>query len=434
MAPRRRIGDDGRTSGPRPLVNPTPDAAIVRRASPWLMLALLAAGEFLGMTLWFSATAVTPALVAEFRLSTGQAAWLTMAVQGGFVAGTLASAMLNLADRLMARRLFAVGCLAGAVATAAITRAAGPTQAILLRFATGVSLAAVYPTGLKIAAGWFRDRRGTALAVLVAALTVGQAFPHLLASLAGPAGWRPLLLVTATLAVLGGVVVLTLVREGPFDAPAGRFDPRAAARVYAEPRTRYAVFGYLGHQWELYAMWTWIGAFAAASLASRGAIDTGRAASAAAFVGVGAGAIGCLVAGLAADRIGKARVAGLALRVSGACAAIAPAVFGSHPAWLFLFVGAWGMSVVADSAQFSALVADYSRPEYVGTALTVETCSGYLLTMLTIRVVPSLAAVVGWRWVFLALVPGPVFGAWAMERLKAQGSGLTPAGRPARPG
>jgi MFS family permease len=386
------------------------------------MLALLATGEFLGMTLWFSATAVTPALVTEFHLSTGQTAWLTMAVQGGFVAGTLVSALLNLADLLKARRLFAVGCVLGAVATAAITRAHGPTEAILLRFATGVALAAVYPTGLKIAAGWFLRRRGTGLAVLVAALTVGQAFPHLLASLAGPASWRSLLLVTASLAVLGGVVVLAFVREGPFDVAAGRFDPHAAARVYRDPGTRYAVFGYLGHQWELYAMWTWIGAFAAASLAARGVVDVARAASAAAFVGVGAGAFGCLAAGLAADRIGKATVAGAALRVSGTCAALAALVFGSHPVWLYLFVAVWGTAVVADSAQFSALVADASPPEYVGTALTVETCSGYLLTMLTIRVVPSLAAIVGWRWVFLVLVPGPVFGAWAMQRLKAQGS------------
>jgi MFS family permease len=226
------------------------------------------------------------------------------------------------------------------------------------------------------------------------------------------------MLVTASLAIVGGILVLTFVREGPFDVPAGPFDPRAAARVYTDPRTRYAVFGYLGHQWELYAMWTWIGTFASASLASRGQIDLTRAASVAAFVGVGAGAIGCLIAGLAADRIGKARVAGLALRVSGACAALSVLVYGRDPALLYLFVAVWGTAVVADSAQFSALVADNSRPEYVGTSLTVETCSGYLLTMLTIRVIPELAAVVGWRWAFLALVPGPIFGAWAMGRLE----------------
>jgi MFS family permease len=382
------------------------------------MLGLLALAESLGMTLWFSATAVTPSLVHEFRLSTGQAAWLTMAVQGGFVVGTLVSALLNLPDLLQAPRLFALGCLGGSLATAAITRAHDPGAAIVLRFATGAALACVYPTGLKIAAGWFRQRRGTALAVLVAALTVGQAFPHLLAALAGPENWRGALLATAGLAVAGAVVVLAFVREGPFAVPAERFDPRAAIRVYRDRATRLAIFGYLGHQWELYAMWTWIAAFAAASLAARGgAAPVARTASATAFVGVATGAIGCLLAGIAADRLGKARVAGLALRVSGSCAVLSTVVFGGHPALLYLFVAVWGTAVVADSAQFSALVADGSRPEYIGTALTVETCSGYLLTMLTIRVIPSLAAVVGWQWVFLALVPGPVFGGWAMWRL-----------------
>jgi MFS family permease len=283
----------------------------------------------------------------------------------------------------------------------------------------------VYPTGLKIASGWFRERRGTALAVLVGALTVGQAFPHLLAALTAPENWRAALTITAALGVAGGVVVLALVREGPFTMPAGRFDPRAAARVYRDRATRLAVFGYLGHQWELYAMWTWVGAFAAASLAARGGAPVARAASTTAFIGVAAGAVGCLVAGVAADRIGKARVAGLALRVSGGCALLSCVAYGAHPAVLYAFVAIWGTAVVADSAQFSALVADGSHPEYVGTALTVETCSGYLLTMLTIRVIPSLAAVVGWQWVFLALVPGPIFGGWAMwelgRRPKAQG-------------
>jgi len=384
------------------------------------MLGLLAAAEFLGMTLWFSATAVTAPLSAQFNLSNIEAAWLTMGVQGGFVAGALLSAFLNLPDVLATRRLFAVGCVLGAVATAAITRADTAGEAILLRVATGAALAWVYPTGLKIAAGWFRERRGTALAWLVAALTVGQAFPHLLASLLGPGSWRSQLLIAASLAVAGAVIVLAVVRDGPFDAPAGRFYPRAAALVYRQRPTRLAVIGYLGHQWELYAMWTWIGAFATASLGARGDVSAASG-SAAAFVGVAAGAIGCVVAGVAADRVGRARVAGLALRVSGSCALLSTVFFGAHPALLFLFVAVWGTAVVADSAQFSALVADYSQPQYVGTALTVETCSGYLLTMLTIRIIPSLAASVGWQWAFVALVPGPVVGALAMRRMQASG-------------
>jgi MFS family permease len=383
------------------------------------MLALLATGEFLGMTLWFSATAATPALVAEFHLSTGQAAWLTMAVQGGFVLGTLVSALLNLPDLLATRRLFAVGCVLGAIATAGVTFVHAPIEAIALRAATGAALAWVYPTGMKIAAGWFDRRRGTALGVVVASLTVGQAFPHLLASIAGGASWRAQMLVTASLAVAGGVLVLSAVGDGPYATPADRFDPRAAARLFTHRMTRLAAFGYLGHMWELYAMWAWIGAFAAASLAAAGQGSATRASSVAAFIGIATGSIGCLAAGFTADRLGRARVAGWALRASGTCAAVAGFAFGAPPAVLFALVAVWGLTVVADSAQFSAMVADYSG-RYVGTALTVQTCAGYLLTMVSIRLLPALASVAGWQWVFLALVPGPIFGSVAMRKLRAE--------------
>jgi len=382
------------------------------------MLALLATAEFLGMTLWFSATAASAAISTEFRLSTAQAAWLTMAVQGGFVAGTLVSSLANLPDLLAARRLFAIGCVTGAVATAALTRAQTPLQAIALRVATGAALAWVYPTGMKIAAGWFQRRRGTGLGVLVASLTVGQAFPHLLAWLAPASSWRTRMLVSASLALVGAVVVLAALRDGPYSTLTGRFDPRAAGRLFTNRRTRLAAFGYLGHMWELYAMWSWIGVFAAASLAAGGYASASRAGSLAAFIGIAAGAIGCLAAGLTADRLGRARVAGWALRTSGSCAMLAGVVFGGPPALLYALIAIWGLVVVADSAQFSALIADYSG-DYVGTALTVETCLGYLLTMVSIRLMPAMASVAGWQWVFLALVPGPVLGAIAMARLRA---------------
>jgi MFS family permease len=382
----------------------------------WLMLSGLALGEFLGMTLWFSATAATPALVAVFHLSGAQAAWLTMAVQGGFVAGTLVSAVMNLPDILNARRLFAVGCLLGAAANLGVTRAGGPGTAIALRFLTGASLAFVYPTGMKIAASWFARERGTAFGVLIGALTLGKAFPHLLASLTAPGDWRTAMAIASALALAGGLLVLAFVRDGPHLAPTSRFDPRAAAAVFVQRTTRLATLGYLGHMWELYAMWTWIGVFAAASLEAGGyAPGTG---SLAAFIGIGAGAAGCIVAGVVADRVGKARVAGWAMMASAACAVLAGVAFGMPRPVLYALVVVWGFSVVADSAQFSALVSEHSRQPHVGTALTIQTCAGFLLTMLSIWLVPALAAVVGWRWVFLALVPGPVLGTWAMRRLQ----------------
>ncbi len=383
----------------------------------WLMLALLAVGESLGMTLWFSATASAPALAARFHLTAAGAAWLTMAVQGGFVVGTLVSAVLNLPDLLAARRLFALGCVLGAIATAAVTHADGAPAAFLFRFCTGAALAWVYPTGMKMVASWFARQRGTGLGVLVASLTLGQAFPHLLAAIAPAASWQARMLVSASLAVCGGVLVLVTVRDGPHLEALGRFDPRAAAALFRNARTRLAAIGYLGHMWELYAMWAWAGVFAAASLAASGGGDVSRASSAAAFLAIATGSIGSLAGGVVADRVGRARVAGFALVLSGSCAALAGVVYGHHPALLYALLGCWGLVVVADSAQFSALVADYSPRSHVGTALAVETSCGYLLTVFSIRLMPTVADAVTWRWTFLALVPGPVVGAWARRKL-----------------
>jgi MFS family permease len=395
-------------------------------ATPWVMLAVLALAELLGMTLWFSATAVAPALVAELRLSAGEAAWLTMAVQIGFVAGTLVSALLSLADVLNARWLFGLGCLAGAVVNGWLIRAGGAGQAIVIRFATGFALAWVYPPAMKIAAGWFGRRRGTALGLLIGALTVGSAFPHLLAWLASGIGWRALILGSSVLALAGGAIVVAFVRDGPYIAPTAPFDPRAIGRVFVDRRVRLATLGYLGHMWELYAMWTWIATFAAASLAAR-EVTALRAGSLMAFFAIASGAAGCAAAGLVGDRLGKARVAGWAMMVSGGCCAVAGFAYGADPRLLAVFLMVWGFAVVADSALFSALVSEYSSREYVGTALTVQVCAGFLLTMVTIRLLPLLASTGGWRWVFIALAPGPALGVLAMrtlERISVQKEGV----------
>ena len=380
------------------------------------MLAVVSLAQFLGMTLWFSATAVTPSLIAEFKLSPGSAAWLTMAVQAGFVAGTLVSALGNLADLLNSRVLMFIGSAVGAAANAAVVFAPNGASVIALRFVTGASLALVYPPAMKIAAGWFRDQRGFALGLLIGALTLGKAFPHLLTALFGTE-WRQPMFLASGLALVGGTLVLAIVRDGPYLAPTAPFDPHAIRKILASPGARLAMLGYLGHMWELYAMWTWVAVFATASFVASGTSNAVTAGSIAAFLAIGSGALGCGLAGYIADRAGKARVAMWAMLVSAACAALTLVVYGGPPILLYALVMIWGFSVVADSAQFSALVSEHAPPDHVGTALTLQTCVGFLLTMVTIEMLPRLAEATSWRWASLLLVPGPLLGALAMRRL-----------------
>lgn len=381
------------------------------------MLGVVSIAQLFGMTLWFSATAITPRLIAEYDIAPNHAAWLTMAVQAGFVAGTLVSAVANLADLLNARVLMFLGSIVGALSNAAVLVAPGGGSVIALRFLTGASLALVYPPGMKIVAGWFRDRRGLALGLLIGALTLGKAFPHLLTAIFGVEWRQPMLLVSA-LAIAGGTLVLVVVRDGPYVAATAPFDPHAIRNVLSSRGARLATLGYLGHMWELYAMWTWVAVFAAASFAASGVADPTAAGSVAAFVAIGSGAIGCVLAGVVADRAGKARVAMWAMLASAASAALTLVVFGRSPILLYALIMFWGFAVVADSAQFSALVSEHAPRDHVGTALTLQTCVGFLLTMVTIEALPRVAAASSWQFASLLLVPGPLLGAWAMHRLR----------------
>jgi MFS family permease len=370
------------------------------------------------MTLWFSATAVTPLLAHELEMTSAESAWMTMAVQAGFVVGTLVAAAVNVADLVSGRTLVCAGAAAGALANAAVLAAGGPWSAIGWRFLTGVALAAVYPPAMKMAASWFVGRRGFALGLLIGALTLGKAVPYLLTTLFG-AEWRTPLLIASGLSLAGGALVFLAGRDGPYLAPSRRLDPHAITRLVRIRGVRLAMVGYLGHMWELYAMWTWVGVFATASFTAAGLGPAATTAgAAAAFLAIGSGALGCVVAGYVADRVGKARVARWALAVSAASAALTAAAFGGRPVWVFALVMIWGFAVVADSAQFSALVSEYAPVDQVGTALTFQTSIGFLLTMVTIDALPRVAAVWGWQYASLLLVPGPVLGAMAMRRLE----------------
>jgi len=377
---------------------------------------LLALAELLGMALWFGVSAVAPQIAAEWQLDPGVTAWLTLAVQLGFVAGTLLSATLNLPDVIGARPLFAVSALLGATANALLACCAtGAATAIVLRFLTGVFLAGVYPPGMKLIATWFREGRGFALGVLVGALTLGKASPYLVNAL-GSSQWRVNVAVASILAVLSSALVGVFVREGPYALANSPFDLSQVAKVFRNRGVRLANFGYFGHMWELYAMWTWAPAMIRASAAASG--ESAAFAEAASFVVIGSGAVGCIIAGLLADRMGRTLVASAAMAMSGACCVAIGFLFGQSTLFLLIVAAIWGATIVADSAQFSACVTELGDPRYIGTALTLQTCIGFLITTISIELVPVLVTQVGWKYVFIVLAPGPFLGIVAMMRLR----------------
>jgi MFS family permease len=396
------------------------------------MLALIGLAELLGMSVWFAANAVAPQLATRWTLSPSETGWLSTVVQLGFVAGTALAAVLNLADVVPARAYFSASAVAAAAANGALLAAPGYRTALVCRALTGMCLAGVYPPAMKMAATWFGQRRGLAIGVVVGALTIGKALPYLVHALPG-AGVTQVVLAASSATVAAALLVAVLYRDGPAPFPRRPFDLALVGTVLGDHRYRQVLGGYAGHMLELYACWIWIPSFLAASALASAGLGADPASSAAfaasassaswvaalSFVVIAAGAVGCVLGGELADRVGYVRLVVVAMAVSGSCALLTPLVFGRSSALLVPLLLVWSISVIADSAQFSTLVTRVVAPHAIGTALTLQTSIGFLLTSVTIQLVPVVAAHLGWRYAFPVLALGPALGIAAIRRLRA---------------
>ncbi len=377
-----------------------------RRILPAIVLAQLA-----GTSLWFAVNGVMDSLRRDWRLPEEALGALTSAVQIGFVFGTLAFALLTIADRFSARKVFLASALAGSLCNAAAVVAPERLDVLLaLRFLTGFFLAGIYPVGMKIASGWYERGLGAALGFLIGALVVGTALPHGLRALGPGWTWQSVIVAVSAIAAGGGLLLFAAVPDGPYLRRSARINPRALALIWRDPRLRAPAFGYFGHMFELYVFWTLVPAIVATRIAG---VDV----SIAAFAVIGIGSLGCVAGGLLVQRFGSARVAVAQLATSGACCLMAPLMMDApaplFAAWLLV----WGTTVVGDSPQFSTLTAQNAPRESVGSVLTFVNSIGFGITAILIPVFATLAANGPLHWVLPLLALGPIAGLVAMRPL-----------------
>jgi MFS family permease len=383
---------------------------------PARILPTIVLSQFAGASVWFAGNAVLPDLQRTWGLPPEALGDLTAAVQLGFIAGTLAFAVLAISDRYSPRKIYVACSVLAALANAAAWLVAPSLLALLgLRFATGFFLAGIYPVGMKIASGWYRSDLGKALGFQVGALVLGTAFPHLVRCLGQALPWEAVMLAVSALALAGGATMFALVPDGPYLQSGSSFNPKALAMIFRSARFRASAFGYFGHMWELYAFWAFVPALIAAhaALTADHALDVPLLT----FAVIAAGALGCVVGGIFSPRFGSAPVAYAQLGASGLCCLASPlALHLPAPAFVAYLI-VWGIVVAGDSPQFSALNARYAPGDLVGSALTIVNCIGFAITIPSIQLLNHGIGLVGVEYVFLALVPGPLLGLAALAPL-----------------
>ena len=386
------------------------EGAIMIQGS-WRALVWIGLSELFALSLWFSASVIAPELIEVWNLSSNSEAWLSTSVPIGFVIGALFSSYFGVADRFNPRKVFAVSVFLGAILNALLILVDYAFFGILLRILTGITLAGVYPIAVKILSQWFPKKRGFAIGILIAALTLGSSLPHFVIMFFSSLNWKLVIICTSVLALLSAIIVTYILEDAPIMSEKSPFSLKLIKKVVTNKPVMLANYGYFGHMWELYAMWTWLPAFLTASFSAYSPEFPHWFIALSSFISIGiAGGIGCVVGGLISDKIGRANLTIISMFISAICSILIGFTFGQF-IWITLIICMiWGMSVISDSAQFSAAVSEIAEVEYVGTALTFQMCIGFLITIFSINLIPIIQRIVGWEWVFTILAIGPILG------------------------
>ena len=386
------------------------EGAIMIQGS-WRALVWIGLSELFALSLWFSASVIAPELIEVWNLSSNSEAWLSTSVPIGFVIGALFSSYFGVADRFNPRKVFAVSVFLGAILNALLILVDYAFFGILLRILTGITLAGVYPIAVKILSQWFPKKRGFAIGILIAALTLGSSLPHFVIMFFSSLNWKLVIICTSVLALLSAIIVTYILEDAPIMSEKSPFSLKLIKKVVTNKPVMLANYGYFGHMWELYAMWTWLPAFLTASFSAYSPEFPHWFIALSSFISIGiAGGIGCVVGGLISDKIGRANLTIISMFISAICSILIGFTFGQF-IWITLIICIiWGMSVISDSAQFSAAVSEIAEVEYVGTALTFQMCIGFLITIFSINLIPIIQRIVGWEWVFTILAIGPILG------------------------